>query len=101
MMLYAIICEDTQGRLPKRLQARPAHLARLQALQDAGRLVLAGPHPAIDCENPADAGFSGSLIVAQFTSLEHAKEWANADPYIDSGVYAHVTVKPFKQTFPS
>ncbi len=100
-MLYAIICEDTPNSLPKRQQARPAHLARLQLLQDAGRLILAGPHPAIDCENPADAGFSGSLIVAEFASLDSAKEWANADPYLDSGVYAHVTVKPFKQTFPS
>ena len=101
MMLYAIICEDVPGSLPKRQQARPAHLARLQILQVAGRLVLAGPHPAIDCENPAEAGFTGSLIVAQFASIDHAKEWANADPYLDSGVYAHVTVKPFKQIFPS
>ncbi len=100
-MLYAIICEDVPESLPKRLQARPAHLARLQVLQDAGRLVLAGPHPAIDCENPAEAGFTGSLIVAQFASIDYAKEWANADPYLDSGVYAHVTVKPFKQIFPS
>ena len=74
MMLYAIICEDVPGSLPKRQQARPAHLARLQILQDAGRLVLAGPHPAIDCENPAEAGFTGSLIVAQFTSLEHERQ---------------------------
>lgn len=100
-MLYAIFCEDTPNSLPKRQQARPAHLARLQLLQDAGRLVLAGPFPAIDCDNPAEAGFTGSLIVAEFASLESAKAWANADPYLDSGVYAHITVKPFKQVFPS
>lgn len=100
-MLYAIICEDVPDSLPKRQQARPAHLARLQLLQEAGRLVLAGPHPAIDCDNPADAGFTGSLIVAEFASLESAKDWANADPYLDSGVYAQVSVKPFKQIFPS
>lgn len=100
-MLYAIFCEDTPNSLPKRQQARPAHLARLQLLQDAGRLVLAGPFPAIDCDNPAEAGFTGSLIVAEFASLESAKAWANEDPYLDSGVYAHITVKPFKQVFPS
>lgn len=99
-MLYAIISEDVKDSLARRLDARPAHLARLQALQDEGRLVLAGPHPAIDAENPGDAGFSGSLVVAEFANLAAAQQWADADPYIDAGVYAHVTVKPFKQVFP-
>ena len=100
-MLYAIMSEDVADSLPKRQSARPAHLARLQTLQDAGRLILAGPHPAIDSENPAEAGFTGSLIVAEFASLEDAKSWANADPYMDAGVYLRVVVKPFKQVFPS
>lgn len=100
-MLYAIMSEDVTDSLPKRQSARPAHLARLQTLQDAGRLILAGPHPAIDSENPAEAGFTGSLIVAEFASLEDAKSWANADPYMDAGVYVRVIVKPFKQVFPS
>jgi uncharacterized protein len=99
-MLYAIISEDVEGSLSKRLSARPAHLERLQALQNEGRLLLAGPHPAIDSENPADAGFTGSLIVAEFTDLVAAKQWAATDPYIDAGVYANVTVKPFKKVFP-
>ena len=99
-MLYAIISEDVNDSLPKRLDARPAHLARLQALQDEGRLILAGPHPAIDTENPGDAGFSGSLVVAEFNNLADAQHWADTDPYIDAGVYARVTVKPFKQVFP-
>ena len=99
-MLYAIICEDNADSLSKRLAARPAHLARLQALQDAGRLLLAGPHPAIDTDNPGDAGFTGSLIVAEFEHLAAAQQWAAADPYIDAGVYASVTVKPFKKVFP-
>ncbi|NOQ13683.1 MAG: YciI family protein [Methyloprofundus sp.] len=99
-MLYAIISEDAANSLEKRLSARPAHLQRLQDLQDEGRLVLAGPHPAIDSNTPGDAGFTGSLVVAEFTSLEDAKHWADADPYIVAGVYAHVTVKPFKQVFP-
>jgi len=99
-MLYAIISEDVNDSLPKRLFARPAHLARLQALQDQGRLILAGPHPAIDAENPAEAGYTGSLVVAEFANLSEAQQWANADPYIDAGVYARVTVKPFKQVFP-
>ena len=99
-MLYAIISEDVTNSLEKRLSARPAHLQRLQDLQDEGRLVLAGPHPAIDSNTPGDAGFTGSLVVAEFTSLEDAKHWADADPYIVAGVYAHVTVKPFKQVFP-
>lgn len=100
-MLYAIISDDVADSLPKRLSVRPAHLARLQALQDAGRLILAGPHPAIDSVNPAEAGFTGSLIVAEFASLDEATLWANADPYLDAGVYARVVVKPFKQVFPS
>lgn len=99
-MLYAIISEDNADSLSKRLAARPAHLARLQALQDAGRLLLAGPHPAIDTDNPGDAGFTGSLIVAEFEHLAAAQQWAAADPYIDAGVYASVTVKPFKKVFP-
>jgi uncharacterized protein len=100
-MLYAIISEDVANSLEKRLSVRPAHLARLQDLQDAGRLILAGPHPAIDSENPAQAGFTGSLVVAEFANLEDAQNWANSDPYLDAGVYARVVVKPFKQVFPS
>ena len=100
-MLYAIISEDVADSLQKRLSVRPAHLARLQDLQDAGRLILAGPHPAIDSENPSEAGFTGSLVVAEFSSLEDAQNWANADPYVDAGVYARVVVKPFKKVFPS
>lgn len=99
-MLYAIISEDVAESLEKRLSVRPAHLARLQALQNAGKLVLAGPHPAVDSNNPGDAGFTGSLIVAEFDSLEQARHWADADPYIAAGVYARVVVKPFKQVFP-
>lgn len=99
-MLYAIISEDLPNSLAKRLIARPAHLARLQALQDEGRLILAGPHPAIDNENPADAGFTGSLIVAEFDNLAEAQQWAVKDPYIEAGVYARVVVKPFKMVFP-
>lgn len=99
-MLYAIISTDVSNSLENRLQARPAHLARLQALQDAGRLVLAGPHPGIDAENPGNAGFTGSLVVAEFENLETAQNWASLDPYIDAGVYASVTVKPFKKVFP-
>lgn len=82
------------------MTARPAHLKRLQELQDSGRLILAGPHPAIDSENPGEAGFTGSLIVADFDSLEAAQQWANADPYIDAGVYTQVKVKPFKKVLP-
>ena len=99
-MLYAIIGEDVPNSLSKRLSARPAHLQRLQAMQDEGRMVLAGPHPAIDAENPGDDGFTGSLIVAEFASLDDAQNWADADPYIAAGVYARVIVKPFKQVFP-
>ena len=99
-MLYAIISEDIDNSLEKRLAARPAHLARLEALKAEGRLVLAGPHPSIDSDNPGDAGFSGSLVVAEFESLPAAQQWADADPYIDAGVYARVTVKPFKKVLP-
>jgi hypothetical protein len=99
-MLYAIISEDVPDSLEKRLSVRPAHLERLQTLQDGGRLVLAGPHPSIDSDNPGAAGFSGSLIVAEFGSLTDAQLWADADPYINAGVYAKITVKPFKKVFP-
>ena len=95
-MYYAIISEDIENSLPLRQAARPAHLARLEALRAEGRLLTAGPHPAIDSENPGDAGFTGSLVIAEFDTLEAAQSWADADPYIEAGVYAHVTVKPFK-----
>lgn len=99
-MLYTIVGNDVENSLPLRKSAREAHLERLQALQDAGRLVIAGPNPAIDSNDPGDAGFSGSVIVAEFASLEEAQAWADADPYITAGVYASVTVKPFKRVFP-
>lgn len=99
-MLYAIICEDVPNSLEKRLAARPAHLERLQILQNQGRLVLAGPHPVADSNDPGDSGFSGSLIVAEFNSLTDASSWAADDPYIKEQVYANVTIKPFKQVFP-
>ncbi len=99
-MLYAIIAEDASGSLPLRMENRPSHLRRLEALQEEGRLVLAGPHPAIDSPDPGTAGFSGSLIVAEFASLEEARRWADSDPYLAAGVYARVTVKPFLQVFP-
>ena len=98
-MLYAIISEDHPGTLNKRLAARPEHLARLEALRDAGRLTLAGPHPAVDSDSPGDAGYTGSLVVAQFNSLEDAQRWADTDPYLTAGVYAQVTVKPFRTEF--
>lgn len=99
-MLYAIIGRDVDGSLPLRQSARPAHVERLQQLQEAGRMVLAGPFPAIDSDDPGPAGFTGSLIVAEFSDLGQAQAWADADPYIAAGVYAGVTVKPFKQVFP-
>lgn len=99
-MLYAILSEDVPGSLERRQAARAAHLARLKALQEAGRLVLAGPHPAIDGEDPGPAGFSGSLIVAEFASREAAIAWAAEDPYCAAGVYARVTVKPFRKVLP-
>ncbi len=99
-MFYAIYCEDNAGSLPLRKQTRPAHLERLEALLAEGRLLLAGPMPAVDGEDPGEAGFTGSLIVAEFESLEAARAWADADPYRHAGVYAQVTVKPFKKVFP-
>lgn len=99
-MLYTIIGTDVPDSLDKRLQSRPAHLERLLALKNAGRLLLAGPFPAIDCEDPAASGFSGSLIVAEFPSLADAVQWAETDPYITAGVYASSTVKPFKKVLP-
>jgi len=99
-MLYAIISEDKPGTLERRLAARPKHLERLNALLHEGRLILAGPHPAIDSSDPGAAGFSGSLVVAEFPSLDDAQSWADADPYISAGVYAQVTVKPFKKVLP-
>ena len=99
-MLYAIVGDDVPDSLERRLAARPAHLARLNKLDAAGRLVLAGPCPAIDSPDPGPAGFSGSLIVAEFDSLAAAQTWADADPYVAAGVYAHVTVRPFRQVFP-
>ena len=99
-MLYAFISEDAPDTLDKRLAARPDHLQRLQILRDEGRLVLAGPHPAIDSEDPGEAGFTGSLVVAEFASLEEARQWADTDPYASAGVYQHMTVKPFKKVLP-
>jgi len=99
-MLYAIIAEDFPGTLDKRLAARPAHVARLKALVDEGRLVIAGPHPLIDAADPGPAGFSGSLIIAEFASRDAALAWASEDPYVAAGVYAKVTVKPFKKALP-
>lgn len=100
-MLYIIIGEDRPGSLEARLAARPAHLERLTQLQQEARLILAGPCPAIDSPDPGPAGFSGSLIVAEFASLEAAHAWADADPYVAAGVYAQVTVKPFKKVLPA
>lgn len=99
-MLYAILAQDYPGSLSARTEVRQDHLARLQALQDAGRLVLAGPLPAVDSPDPGEAGFTGSVIVAEFDSLEDARAWAEADPYRAAGVYAQVEVRPFKQVFP-
>ena len=100
-MLYAIMAQDTPNSLEKRLAARPAHVARLQALQNEGRLILAGPFPAVDSNDPGPAGFTGSLIVAEFPSHTAAIAWAQADPYKSAGVYAQVEVRPFKKTLPS
>jgi len=100
-MLYAIVGQDVPDSLAARLAARPAHVERLKALQEQGRMILAGPFPAIDSPDPGPAGFSGSLIVADFASLEAAQAWAAADPYVAAGVYGNVVVKPFKQTMPS
>ncbi len=100
-MLYAITGQDVADSLAQRLAARPAHLERLQALQAEGRLILAGPFPAIDSNDPGSAGFSGSLIVAEFDSLQAAQSWAEADPYVAAGVYASVSVKPFRKVLPA
>ena len=100
-MFYAIVGQDVPDSLDRRLASRPAHLDRLQALQQAGRLLLAGPFPAIDSLDPGAAGFSGSLIVAEFDSLAAAQAWADADPYVAAGVYASVSVKPFKKVLPA
>ena len=99
-MLYAVISEDIENSLEKRLSVRAAHVERLQQLEVEGRLILAGPHPAIDNEDPGANGFTGSLIVAEFDSLETAQQWADTDPYIEAGVYKQVTVKPFKKVLP-
>jgi uncharacterized protein YciI len=99
-MWYAVISEDVADSLPMRLKSRDAHLARLKALAADGRVLIAGPHPAIDAEDPGAAGFTGSLVVVDFPSLEEAIAWANADPYIKAGVYAKVAVKPFKRVLP-
>jgi uncharacterized protein YciI len=99
-MLYAIISQDVENSLTARLAARPAHLDRLAVLKSEGKIILAGPHPAVDNEDPGEAGFTGSLIVAEFGSLAEAQAWADADPYMTAGVYANVTVKPFKKVLP-
>ena len=99
-MYYAILCEDVENSLPLRQSARPEHLARLQALVDEGRLLVAGPHPAEDTPDPGAAGFTGSLVIAEFDSLEQAKAWAGADPYMTAGVFSQVTVKPYKVVLP-
>ena len=99
-MWYAIIGQDVPNSLEKRMEARPAHVARLQELQKQGRLLLAGPFPAVDAIDPGEAGFSGSLIVAEFPSLPEARDWAKTDPYATAGVYSEVHVRPFRKTFP-
>ncbi|MFV8835236.1 YciI family protein [Aquisalimonas sp.] len=99
-MYYAIISEDVENSLPLRKEARPAHLERLEALKAEGRLLVAGPNPAIDAEDPGPDGFSGSMVIAEFPSLEDAKAWANEDPYVAAGVYQSVTVKPFRKVLP-
>ena len=99
-MFYAIISEDVENSAPLRAKARPRHLARLEDLRDAGRLILAGPCPAVDSPDPGPAGFTGSVVVAEFPSLEDAEAWAALDPYVEAGAYANVTVKPFKRVLP-
>lgn len=100
-MWYAIIGQDVPNSLEKRVAARPAHVARLQNLQEQGRMLLAGPFPAIDAMDPGAAGFSGSLIVAEFASLQAAREWADADPYVTGGVFTQTSVRPFRKTLPA
>ena len=99
-MLYSIVGLDREDSLEARMAVRPAHVARLNELRDQGRLIIAGPNPAIDSEDPGEAGFSGSIIIAEFESLAAAQAWADADPYIEAGAYASVTVKPFKKVLP-
>jgi uncharacterized protein len=99
-MFYAIISTDTENSLEKRMSVRPKHIERLNQLKSEGRLVIAGPHPAIDNNNPGEAGFTGSLVIAEFDSLEEAQSWANDDPYMESGAYESVIVKPFKKVLP-
>ena len=99
-MWFSIVCEDVSNSLPLRQQARPAHLARLENLKQAGKLLVAGPNPSIAANDPGDAGFTGSIIIAEFTSLDEAQAWADADPYRSAGVYASVTVKPYKKVLP-
>ena len=99
-MWYVIIGEDNPNSLEKRLKSRPPHLQRLQSLSAENRLLVAGPNPAVDSEDPGDAGFSGSIIIAEFKSLQEAQEWADQDPYLEAGVYKSVTVKPFKKVLP-
>ena len=99
-MLYVIFSQDIENSLPLRKQARPAHIERLQTLNEQGRLLVAGPMPAVDSEDPGEAGFTGSTVIAEFASLEEAQAWADADPYIEAGVYANVIVKPFKKALP-
>ena len=99
-MWYAIISEDVADSSPLRAGAREAHLARLRQLRDEGRLLIAGPHPAVDNEDPGEAGFTGSLVIAEFASLDDARAWADADPYVAAGVYHRVVVKPFNKVLP-
>lgn len=99
-MFYAIISDDVPDSLPLRQKARPDHIARLETLKADGRLFAAGPHPALDTPEPGEAGFSGSLVIAEFDSLEDAQAWADADPYVSAGVYASVVVKPYKIVLP-
>ena len=99
-MYYAILCEDVDDSLALRKKARPAHLQRISTLVEQGRLLVAGPHPALDCEDPGEAGFTGSLIIAEFDSLEEATSWADSDPYVTAGVFKRVVVKPYKVVLP-
>lgn len=100
-MWYVIFSQDVENSLEKRMSVRDRHLARLVQLQEEGRLLVAGPMPAIDSDNPGEAGFTGSTVIAEFNSLDEAKTWADADPYIEAGVYENVIVKPFKKVLPS
>lgn len=99
-MLFAIVSTDVENSLPLRKQARPDHLVRLEELKEQGRLLLAGPNPAIESDDPGEAGFTGSIVIAEFASLADAQTWANTDPYVAAGVYANVSVKPFKKVLP-